>query len=165
MTTSNERRLTELERKVAHIERQLSSLGPESGTSAIRESNVVNSSPHRDDPEVGKGENETEDAVVQRAENLLDKLLNMDPPKLISYSAAYGHIIGGYEIWRNAVHAPEVIRLARLTSHRRVGNLTIQLDTLIVGKASRRPGRGHFRTAMYTEPDWIRTFGTWSLLA
>lgn len=108
---------------------------------------------------------DTEDAMAQRAEELLDDLLAMNPPRLISYSEAYRRIIGTYSVWRNAVHAPAVIRLACGTDSRRVGRLTIRLDALIVGKVTRRPGPGHFVTAPYSESEWIQTFGTWALVA
>ena len=103
--------------------------------------------------------------MAQRAEDLLNELLKMNPPKLISYSAAYRRIIGPYSVWRNAVHAPAVIRIACGTSSRRVGRLTVRLDALIVGKETRRPAKGHYNDAEYSESDWIQTFGTWTLLA
>ena len=103
--------------------------------------------------------------MVQRAEELFSNLLAMNPQRLISYSEAYRRIIGPYSVWRNAVHAPAVIQIACETSPRRVGRLTIRLDALIVGKETRRPAGGHFATAVYTESDWIQTFGTWSLFA
>lgn len=107
---------------------------------------------------------DAEDEMAQRAEDLFDSLLSMTPPRLVSYSDAYRRIIGPYAAWRNAVHAPAVIQLARQTSTRRVGPLTIRLDALIVGKETRRPAGGHFATAAYSEADWIQTFGTWPLL-
>lgn len=129
----------------------------------MKEPEIVNSTEQNDGPGALLVIDDTEDAMVQRAEDLFGMLLTMT--QLISYSEAYRRIVGPYSVWRNAVHAPEVIRLARLTSPRRVGRLTMRLDTLIVGKESRRPGGGHFRTATYSESDWIQTFGTWSLLA
>lgn len=53
---------------------------------------------------------DSEGTIVERAEELLDSLLTMNPPKLVSYSEACRRIIGPYSVWRNAVHAPEVIR-------------------------------------------------------
>jgi hypothetical protein len=106
---------------------------------------------------------DSESTMVERAEKVLHSLLTNNPPKLISYSEAYRRIIGPYSVWRNAVHAPEIIRLACQTSARRVGRLTIRLDALIVGKDTRRPASGHFVNASYSESNWIQTFGTWSL--
>jgi len=103
-------------------------------------------------------------AASERAEQLLDELLSMTPPRLVSYSEAYRRIIGPYRVWRNAVHAPEVVQIARRTSPRQVGRLTVRLDALIVGKETRRPAGGHFSAADYSEADWIQTFGTWPLL-
>lgn len=107
---------------------------------------------------------DTERAMIRRAEALFRSLLTMNASKLISYSEAYRRIIGPYSVWRNAVHAPAVIQIARRTSPRRVGPLTIRLDALIVGKETRRPAGGHFATANYSESDWIQKFGTWALL-
>jgi hypothetical protein len=107
----------------------------------------------------------TNRAAVQRAEALFSELLEMQPPHVISYSAAYRKILGEYSVWRNAVHAPAVIGIACRTTPRRVGALTVRLDALIVGKLSRRPAGGHFSEATYSESEWIKNLGTWPLLA
>lgn len=102
--------------------------------------------------------------ALKRAEALFDTLLSMKPPRLVSYSEAYRRIIGPYADWRNAIHAPEVIKLALRTSPRRAGRFSIRLDALIVGKQTRRPAPGHFTAAVYSESDWIQAFGSWALL-
>lgn len=165
MATTMEKRLAELALRVANLEQQLATLNreltpPREGrgemASAVMNSIVLGSHAITGD---------SEGAKIQRAEELFANLLDkMNPPRLISYSEAYRRIVGPYAAWRNAVHAPEVIRLACLTSQRRVGRLTIGLDALIVGMQTRRPAQGHFANAAYTEADWIQTFGTWPLL-
>jgi hypothetical protein len=167
MATTMEKRLAELALRVANLEQQLATQNreltmPREGraemVTSVKKSNVLGSPTATGD---------SEDAKIQRAEELFATLLDeMNPPRLISYSEAYRRIVGPYAAWRNAVHAPEVIRLACQTSQRRVGRLTIRLDALIVGMQTRRPAGGHFTNAnaAYSEADWIQTFGTWPLM-
>jgi hypothetical protein len=161
MANALERRLAKLEERMTNIEQRLSA--PNGGLRATNHGRPLENSVRHDNALAATADDEG--AMVHRAEQLFDGLLTANPPKLISYSEAYRRIIGQYSVWRNAVHAPAVIQLARQTSSRRVGPLTIRLDALIVGKETRRPAGGHFATAAYSESDWIQTFGTWSLLA
>jgi len=162
MATTMEKRLAELALRVANLEQQLATQNREltppresraEMVTAVKKSNVLGPPTITGDSEVAK---------IQRAEELFASLL--DETRLISYSEAYRRIVGSYTTWFNAVHAPEIIRLACQTSQRRVGPLTIRLDALIVGMQARRPARGHFANAAYSESDWIQTFGTWPLL-
>lgn len=165
MGTGLARKVAELKQRVARLERKLEeqnraarpafSRPTVSRTAQSGEAAVANSSP------VLAG---SDRAIAQRAEKLFSELLEMQPPRLISYSAAYRRILGAYSVWRNAVHAPAVIAVACRTSPRKVGPLSVRLDALIVGKVTRRPAKGHFTEAAYSESDWIQTFGTWTLL-
>lgn len=153
-----EERLRDLERRVTRVEQLLHETPP----STVDE-RAINRPPQDKGPESAAPA--VRDDASGRAEHLLDELLSMSPPRLVSYSEAYRRIIGPYSVWRNAVHAPEVVQIARHTSPRHVGRLTVRLDSLIVGKETRRPAGGHFSAADYSEADWIQTFGTWPLLA
>jgi hypothetical protein len=102
---------------------------------------------------------------IARAEALFEGLLSLRSPRLISYSEAYLTIFGTYGVWRNSVHAARVIDIALRTKPRGIGPLTIRLDALIVRKDTLRPSPRHFVTANYSEAEWIRTFGGWSLMA
>lgn len=104
----------------------------------------------------GKGESI---AANRRLDEFFNDLLAKQ--MLTSYSHAYRTLIGPYKVWLNAVHVPKVIALAQQSSWRQVGRLTIQLDALIVGKTTRRPGDGHFASATYSEADWLQAFGAW----
>lgn len=164
MATTLEQRLVELEQRVAQIERQLATPNRELRMPTTGRTEMLKATKHGDDQIAHVVSTDSDGVKIQRAEELLTHLLDeMNPPQLISYSEAYRRIIGPYTVWRNAVHAPEVIRLACQTTPRRVGRLTIRLDALIVGKETRRPAKGHFANAAYSETDWIQTFGTWSL--
>jgi len=153
-----ERRLAALKQRVARLEQQLNAQnrggGRAEGLNPTKESG----------PGAVAVAGGSERVMVQRAEDLFKNLLTMNPPKVISYSEAYRRIIGPYDVWRNAVHAPAVIRIACATAPRRVGRFTIRLDALIVGKSTRRPAPKHFASAGYSESEWIQTFGTWPLL-
>jgi hypothetical protein len=104
-------------------------------------------------------------AQLERAEQLFAALVAANPMNLISYSRAYREVIGEYDEWRNAVHAPEIIRVARRTKPRTVSGLTIRLDALIVGKKTGTPATGHFSTAGYAEAVWNQKFGGHPLLS
>jgi hypothetical protein len=155
MDASLEQRVSELEQRVGSLEGLLHRRG--SGARA------GGSLPTRT-PDTGPILNGDERTQLERAETLLTELLALQPPQLISYSEAYRRIIGPYSVWRNAVHAPEIIRIASRTSTRQVGALSVRLDALMVGKQTRRPAGGHFTSVSYGESDWIRIFGTWPLL-
>lgn len=158
-----EQRLAALKQRIARLEQQLNTQNRGDGIATKRTGGL---SPAK---EVGLGAvavaGVSERVMIQRAEDLFKRLLAMNPPQLISYSEAHRRIIGPYDVWRNAVHAPAVIRIACATAPRRVGQFTIRLDALIVGKGTRRPAPKHFASAGYSESDWIQTFGTWPLLA
>lgn len=83
MTTALERRLAELKQRVARLEQQLDA--PSRGLKApnARRAEMLNSI--RDDNKLAASD-DTEDAMGQRAEELFDGLLAMNPPRLISYS-------------------------------------------------------------------------------
>lgn len=158
-----ERRLAALKQRVARLEQQLDGQGR--GVEAATAKRAEGWSPVKDNVAPARPvSSSSERAVFQSAEELFKSLLAVNPPKLISYSEAYRRIIGPYDVWRNAVHAPAIVRIACRTSARRVGRLTVRLDALIVGKETRRPAKGHFTNASYSEADWIQTFGTWTLL-
>ena len=142
MAAELELRVSDLETRVARVERQLN-LNPPTDLSEA--------------PPV-----RTEAMSVARAETLFDELVSSE--RLVSYSGAFRRLIGPYDVWRNAIHPAEVIKAAVLTRPRDVAGIRIRLDALIVSKGKLRPAGGHFKDAHYTEADWIRTFGTWSLL-
>lgn len=138
-----------LQRQVAQLKRRIAELEVQLGAR-----------PSTDAPHAG-----SELELVERAERLFDTLLSAKPPNLISYSRAYREAIGEYGVWRNAVHAPEIIRVARRTRARTVSGLTIRFDALIVSKATGKPASGHFSTASYSEDVWERAFGGLPLLS
>ena len=139
MSFDQEQRLAALERRVAALERQMASRDVRSNG-------------------LSEGKEDSIDANV-RLDEFFDDLLAKQ--MLTSYSHAYRALIGPYKVWLNAVHVPKVIALAQQSSWRQAGRLTIQLDALIVGKTTRRPGDGHFAAARYSEADWMQTFGAW----
>lgn len=159
-----ERRLAALKQRVARLEQQLNARNRGSGTAATRRAEGLNPTKEGQPGAVAVAGG-SERVMVQRAEDLFKNLLAMNPPMLISYSEAYRRIIGPYDVWRNTVHAPAVIRIACATAPRRVGQFSIRLDALIVGKGTRRPAPKHFASSGYSESEWIQTFGTWPLLA
>lgn len=161
MTTALEQRVSELELRILRIEKQLAINDPSYRHLTGGREKMNNLSNSSLAVETADGSDDDKKAI-ERAQSLLAALV--EERRVISYSAAYRHIVGPYNTWLNAVHSPEVIRLACKTTPRRVGNLTIRLDALIVGIQTRRPARGHFVNAAYSEVDWIQTFGTWPLL-
>ena len=181
MSKNLEDRVSELEQQLAARDRELETLKGRSQQmegllGALRSALVA----HEPDDEVGDGprrpaltaalsagdadSEDSPEADVEKAEELFQRLLSAGPPRLISYSGVYRRIFGEYSTWRNAVHVPRVIQVACRTKRRRVGQLSVQLDALIVGKVTHRPGPGHFENAEYTPSDWIQNFGTWPLL-
>ena len=159
MGTGMARKMAELKQRVARLESQLvekeralADRGAAQGRAALTDSGNA---------QIAVGNDR---AAVQRAEALFTELLEMRPPRLISYSGAYRKVLGNYSVWRNAVHAPAVIGVACRTAPRRIGTVTVRLDALIVGKLTRRPAKGHYSDAAYSENDWIKSFGTWPLL-
>lgn len=165
MSKAMARNVAELKQRIARLERQLEEQSRVQNEPASRQKAGSSSlATSRTGPVMPPSE-PNERILVHRAERLLDELLDGNPPRLVSYSEAYRRIFGDYDVWRNAVHAPAVVRVACRTSQRQVARLTIRLDALVVGKETRRPARGHFRSANYSEADWIQTFGTWPLLA
>lgn len=137
-----QRQIAELKRRVAELEGQLDA-----------RKNAFEPANHSDAEK------------IRKAERLFDALLSAKPANLITYSRAYREVIGDYRDWRNAVHAPEIIRLARCTRPRNVAGLTISLDALIVSKASGRPAQGHFSTSAYSKEVWNHAFGGHPLLS
>jgi hypothetical protein len=139
-----QRQIAQLKRRVGELEGQLD---------ASKKANMQ--SPRR------SADSET----IKGAERLFDALLSARPENLITYSRAYREVIGEYGVWRNAVHAPEIIRLARCTGPRNVAGLSIRLDALIVSKATGRPAQGHFSSSAYSEEVWAEKFGGHPLLS
>jgi hypothetical protein len=154
-----EKRVAELEHRVARIENN--QLIEDRRTSEEGRGKTDSSFLRRNAADISLESDGDESLKIKAAESLFVRLLG--EKSLISYSEAYQNIVGPYAVWRNAVHAPEIIRIACKTPQYSVGKLTIRLDALIVGKQTRRPARGHFANAEYSEVDWIQTFGTWPL--
>jgi hypothetical protein len=137
------RQLAQLKRRVAELEGQLASR---------------QSAPQPPD-------HQADSVLVARAEELFDQLLSAQPTNLVTYSRAYREVIGDYDEWRNAVHAPEIIRVARRTKPRTVAGLTVRLDALIVGKKTGSPAPGHFAASGYSEAVWQTKFGRHPVLS
>jgi len=162
MPSTTEQRVSELELRIARIEKQLGMPTGEPKTTTYGREKMSNLAENINIQSEAVAAGDDEQAKIKRAEGLFSYLLA--EKRLISYSEAYRRIVGPYTSWRNAVHAPEVIRLACKTTPDSVGGLAIRLDSLIVGIQTRRPARGHFVNAAYSEGDWIQTFGIWPLL-
>lgn len=143
MSTVIQRQLAELKRRVAELESQLAA------TKATDEERF----------------DEVDATKLQKAELLFDSLVAARPVNLVTYSRAYREVVGSYSDWRNAVHAPEIIRIARLTRPRTVQGVEIRLDALIVSRTNQVPAPGHFRTARYPLEIWMQKFGGHPVLA
>src|SRR5690349_17854846 len=97
-------------------------------------------------------------------DDLFDDLVRSK--ELISYGLAYEALVGPRPArWLNAIHNREVIDRACTTAYRSINGVTARLDALIVSKARRRPGKGHYRSAPYSESVWLSTFANWSFRA
>lgn len=88
--------------------------------------------------------------------------------EVITYKDAYEAIVGELEgPWLNAIHVPELIDKALgssiFTIKRGDLELRVHLDALIVSRARRKPGPGHFTGVDYTPEDWDAVFGDCSL--
>ena len=101
---------------------------------------------------------------MSAAERLFERLLSEE--KLISYIDAYELLLGTRPrpFWNKRDCKP-VLEMAIETRLREYRGLCIQLDALIVGKASGKPGPGHFRDKPYTEAEWLHVFGGWPLVS
>jgi hypothetical protein len=99
----------------------------------------------------------------ERAERLFVWLLENN--RLVTYGTAFELLFEEKASpFRNAVHVRPVLDVAQRTAARSYGGLEVRLDSLVVSKADRRPGEGHFRTALYTPDEWATILGTWPLI-
>ncbi len=82
----------------------------------------------------------------------------------ISFGAAYRALLGASgRPWRAVIDVPLVLRAARGTATRRVQDIEIGLDALIVNKKTKKPGSGHFKERPYAEDTWLAHFAAWPL--
>lgn len=101
--------------------------------------------------------------VAERAERLFAWLLENN--RLVTYATAFELLFQQSATpFRNGVHVPPVLEIAQRTPPRVYDGLELRLDSLVVGKATARPGEGHFRTAPYTPDQWGATFRLWPLV-
>ena len=102
------------------------------------------------------------DQPMNPADQLFQRLLH--DRRKISYIDAYESLVRDRpQPWRNRVHCPEVIAVARQSATQVIQGLTVQLDALIVNRRNQEPSDGHFEDHNYTREQWRQVFGDWPL--
>ena len=109
--------------------------------------------------------NTAKDKPMSPADLLFQRLLG--ERRKISYIDAYEILVGPRPAsgkWRNQVHCPQVIAVAKQSATQVVQGLAVQLDALIVNaEGTQEPSNGYFKNRQFTREQWQQVFGSWPL--
>lgn len=101
---------------------------------------------------------------MNAADQLFQQLLN--ERRKISYINAYERLLGNRpNPWLNIPHCREVLAVAQQSRPRVIGEVTVQLDALIVNQnGNQEPSEGFFTNRGFTRERWREIFGAWPVL-